>query len=146
MDEDISNLMETRFRRHWWGFGAGLIIIWVFAGPLLRHTYATDMWVIGFCVGGVMFTGYWSAIYFNDWDGKVMLVAALLASVLTAYVASPVIDRAIVDSLANDRRCLAIQNDMLSASPKRSDGPDLFQALGCQPRGQGGVYAPPSTR
>lgn len=47
------------------------------------------------------------------------------------------------DELANDRRCEAIQHDMLSARPKRADGPDLFQALGCKPRGAGSVYAPP---
>lgn len=43
---------------------------------------------------------------------------------------------------ANDRRCLAIQRDMLSARPRRTDGPDLFQALGCRPQGEGSVYAP----
>jgi hypothetical protein len=42
----------------------------------------------------------------------------------------------------NDRRCLAIQRDMLSAMPLREDGPDLFQALGCHPQGSGSVYAP----
>lgn len=42
----------------------------------------------------------------------------------------------------NDRRCLAIQRDMLSARPRRSDSPDLFQALGCRPQGEGSVYAP----
>jgi len=45
---------------------------------------------------------------------------------------------------ANERRCLAIQRDMLSARPRRADGPDLFQALGCRPQGEGGVYAPPA--
>lgn len=44
---------------------------------------------------------------------------------------------------ANERRCAAIQKDMLSATPLRSDGPELFSALGCRPRGEGSVYAPP---
>ncbi len=44
---------------------------------------------------------------------------------------------------ANEMRCLAIQRDMLSAQPRRSDGPDLFQALGCKPQGEGSVYATP---
>ncbi len=43
---------------------------------------------------------------------------------------------------SNARRCLAIQRDMLSARPRRSDGADLFQALGCRPQGVGSVYAP----
>lgn len=46
------------------------------------------------------------------------------------------------DGKANDKRCLAIQRDMLSAMPLRNDDPDLFQALGCHPQGQGSVYAP----
>lgn len=44
---------------------------------------------------------------------------------------------------ANDKRCLAIQRDMLSSQPRRADGPDLFQALGCRPQGEGSVYAQP---
>lgn len=44
---------------------------------------------------------------------------------------------------ANNRRCLAIQHDMLSARPRRTDDADLFQALGCRPQGEGSVYAPP---
>lgn len=38
-------------------------------------------------------------------------------------------------SAVNDIRCEHIQNDMLAASPLRSDGPAIFQALGCHPRG-----------
>lgn len=45
---------------------------------------------------------------------------------------------------ANERRCLAIQRDMLSARPRRPDGPDLFQALGCRAQGEGSVYRTPS--
>jgi hypothetical protein len=48
-----------------------------------------------------------------------------------------------ISDRANDRRCLAIQRDMLSARPRRADNPDLFQALGCRPQGEGSVYAPP---
>ena len=44
----------------------------------------------------------------------------------------------------NDRRCLAIQRDMLSAQPRRDDGPDVFQALGCRPQGEGSVFAKPT--
>jgi hypothetical protein len=46
---------------------------------------------------------------------------------------------------ANDRRCLAIQRDMLSAHPRKPDGPALFQAFGCRPQGEGSVMVPPST-
>ena len=47
---------------------------------------------------------------------------------------------------ANDRRCAAVQRDLLSARPRRSDAADLFQALGCRPRGEAPVYAPPTKR
>jgi hypothetical protein len=45
---------------------------------------------------------------------------------------------------ANDRRCEAIQRDMLSAHPKRSDDTAIFEALSCKPQGAGSVYAPRS--
>ena len=45
---------------------------------------------------------------------------------------------------ANDRRCLAIQRDMLAAHPNRSDDPILFHALGCRPQGNGSVYRQPT--
>lgn len=39
-------------------------------------------------------------------------------------------------------RCTALQSDMLSASPRRTDGPDLFQALGCKAQGDAMVQFP----
>ncbi len=41
------------------------------------------------------------------------------------------------DDQANRARCLSIQNDMLSAKPRRRDGIELFKALGCMPAGTG---------
>jgi len=46
--------------------------------------------------------------------------------------------------LPNDRRCLALQRDILSAYPRKPDGPALFQAFGCRPQGEGSVMVPPS--
>lgn len=63
-----------------------------------------------------------------------------IAGVIVAYASFEPSGR------ANDRRCLAIQRDMLSAEPRRDDGPDLFQALGCRPQGEGSVYASPVAR
>ena len=45
--------------------------------------------------------------------------------------------------VANDRRCLAIQRDMLAAQPRRRDDAELFKALGCRPQGEGSVFAKP---
>ncbi len=48
---------------------------------------------------------------------------------------------------ANDKRCLAIQRDMLSAHPRISDGPGKFQALGCRPQGTDTrIFVPPTDR
>lgn len=37
---------------------------------------------------------------------------------------------------ANDQRCMMLQRDMLSAHPRRADGPAVFGALGCRPQGE----------
>lgn len=47
---------------------------------------------------------------------------------------------------ANVRRCLAIQRDMLSAHRRLSDGPEVFQALGCRPQGDGIIRVPATDR
>lgn len=47
------------------------------------------------------------------------------------------------EDTSNLSRCTALQGDMLSARPRRQDAADLFQALGCRPRGGGSVFAPP---
>lgn len=46
------------------------------------------------------------------------------------------------DAVANDNRCEAVQRDMLSATPRRTDSIKLFEVLGCKPKGQGSVHAP----
>jgi hypothetical protein len=71
---------------------------------------------------------------------------AMLLSIASAGWGFTIASRAIDASAANDHRCLAIQHDMLSARPRRADSPDLFQALGCRPQGEGSVYALPRSR
>lgn len=70
------------------------------------------------------------------------VVAFLVAAVLFISATS----QATRDLHANEARCLAIQHDMLSSMPLRSDDPDLFQALGCRPQGGGSVYAERDTK
>jgi hypothetical protein len=64
----------------------------------------------------------------------------------TAHLWGKVLLPRTLSSAANERRCLAVQRDMLSAQPRRDDGPDLFQALGCRPQGEGSVFATPTSR
>lgn len=73
---------------------------------------------------------------------KIALPAAAIVAIATSYV----VFKPLPDEAANDKRCLAIQRDMLSSMPMRSDGPDLFQALGCRPQGEGSVYAERDTK
>ena len=78
----------------------------------------------------------------RGWRGLCLAIILLSAGTIFDELLRP--DKQSVH--ANDHRCLAIQHDMLSAHPRRSDSPDLFQALGCRPQGSGGVYAPPTAR
>jgi hypothetical protein len=43
-------------------------------------------------------------------------------------------------------RCVDIQNDILSANPKRLDGIALYSALGCKPIGSGKAHSVATTR
>lgn len=71
-------------------------------------------------------------------------IAALLDALsLLVFIIGAVVLTASGKDTANDARCLAIQSDMLSAKPKRTDDAGLFSALGCHPQGAGSVYAPP---
>lgn len=74
-----------------------------------------------------------------SWSFRLFAFASLVA---LAAVASETYGRT-KESLSNNGRCLAIQKDMLAARPRRTEAPDLFQALGCKPQGGGNVYAPP---
>jgi len=70
------------------------------------------------------------------------LAAVLISAIALIGTLMPLVNR----DPANSRRCLAIQRDMLSSMPLRSDDPDLFQALGCRPQGDGSVYAERDTK
>lgn len=133
---------EAHFRRHWWGYGLSMLILYAFSGPLIRYIPADNLHLMGLIVAGIVFCGYWASIYWGDWDAKVMLAIAVVLLPLVGIIGTSTVTHGIQDGRANDRRCLAIQGDMLSAQPRRADGPDLFQALGCRPQGEGSVYAP----
>jgi hypothetical protein len=115
------------------------VVIGFTVSPLLRFAdparFAISGGVLGLCLIATYMIAFsdfrepwWSFICYGT-------AAAALVAIWTLYDAG---DAARV----NDRRCLAIQRDMLSAHPRRTDGPDLFQALGCRPQGEGSVYAP----
>jgi hypothetical protein len=117
----------------------GAAICAYFIQPLLRFADA-DRLVGGSCLAAASIVWGLRAYHSRSWAEGILAAGGaafgfwLLASALTT---------ATTNSTLNDRRCLALQRDMLSARPRRADGPDLFAALGCRPQGGGSVYVLP---
>jgi hypothetical protein len=117
------------------------VVIGFTVSPLLRFADPTWLAVSGAILAIALIANYFIAFtdFREPWWTLICWITA--GSMIQAVVA---LQHAGSSSRANDRRCLAIQRDMLSARPRRSDDPDLFQALGCRPQGGGSVYAPRS--
>ena len=114
-----------------------------FVQPQLRFMSAWSLETLaagfGICIVGV----YASLLRTNNRGSRIGW--SLLSFVAFVFLMNR-LDASEAESQINDRRCLAIQKDMLSARPRRLDAPDLFQALGCRPQGEGSVYASPAGR
>jgi hypothetical protein len=120
-----------------------LIAAFVFqpAVAILNEGQRVRLWVLLIVVMAAL--GLALSYPIDRWLRAVIVAAACyFLAIGWTWIAHP----NVVTAAANDRRCLAIQGDMLSARPRRSDGPDLFQALGCRPQGEGNVFAPPPKR
>lgn len=120
-------------------FTTGAAIAVVGSGPLLRFVDPVTVWTVAL--------GLAAAVIINlltEQEGLERWQQVLAWAFMTSACAVIIWTTSdwIAAARANDRRCLAIQRDMLSARPRRSDSPDLFQALGCRPQGEGSVYAP----
>jgi hypothetical protein len=112
-----------------------------FSLPILR--YASPAFVLAFglavAVGVLVFVGENRTGGTLGW--RLFSVLAVLVGIGGLLWHA---DTLLTASVSNDVRCDAIQKDMLSAQPRRSDDPDLFQALGCRPQGVGRVFAKPT--
>ncbi|WP_322964435.1 hypothetical protein [Sphingomonas fuzhouensis] len=137
---------EAFFRRHWWGYGIAALILYAFTSPYLKYVPAGQVFACAALISVTVLSLYWGTIYLKRVDGKFWfgmgVCMGVFAFLLTLYTSMKALDGAD----ANAKRCLAIQRDMLSAHPRRSDDPDLFQALGCAPSGEGSVSAAPTDR
>ena len=112
------------------------------ATPLVRFADPAALWAGGYALAcGVTWVVVAPAMLSGKWMLRFGGAMAVTGMALLFYLG----DAGITASKANDKRCLAIQRDMLSAQPRREDGPDLFQALGCRPQGQGSVFAKPES-
>lgn len=133
--------MNDEWAKGLWGLGVGIVAFVTLSGPLLRFTDPAFMSTIGVWIVTALTVAHYCLVLAGisrRW--KVIFALIPLMFVISVVLAAQRL--ASIDSRANDARCLAIQIDMLSARPKRDDGPDLFQALQCRPQGEGNVYAP----
>lgn len=123
------------------GFVAAAALLAYILQPYVRFLPSNT--AIGGVVLAISLVGYHAAAANKDFD---KVAARAVVGGLGVFLLMLSFFQAEDESWANDRRCLAIQRDMLSAQPRRHDGPDLFQALGCRPQGEGSVYAAPVGR
>ena len=135
MDDDASRAMAA-------ASAAFAVITGYFALPILRFLDPSATETFGLMLAtGV--AGSWLARmlrYGRMWE--IPMIALTLIGFLG--LGGLVILQGVPASDANKTRCMGLQNDMLSVSPRRRDGPQLFQALGCEPHGVGPVeFSPP---
>lgn len=127
------------FRQIGLALATGWIVLTFLWGPVLALVQPGILAVSGLLFA---FAVAWSVLsYRMEWNGPWDLPAPLALG-LAAGILQPAISDVVTAQKANVRRCEAVQADMLKAHPQRSDGPDLFQALGCRPQGFGSVHAP----
>ncbi len=128
------------------GIGVAAVCALTTGQPFLRYGDAPSIAIVGVCAG--LFVLLFNAIYLSPgkrrWfyagTGTFFLVCSGWALIGNAY---PMVWA----SGANDERCRAIQEDMLSAHPRKANGPELFQALGCAPTGDDPtIFVPPTNR
>lgn len=125
---DSDDSMEWIFK----GGVAGLALVAFCMQPLLP--FVEPSW---FLFGGLFFgAGVCATIAAygmpaaSPWSTRFCIALAIAGLTTLAVVTSNADTR----SAANDRRCLTIERDMLSVSPKIANGPDVFQALRCRPQ------------
>ena len=124
-----------------WGIGVAALGMMTLGQPLIRYGDAVELGCLGLTAG--MFAFLFDASYgFRGWLRIAFMFMSLLMLTFGAFQAIPLAKVAARRSATNDRRCMAIQLDMLSAHPRRADGPALFHALGCVPTDD----PPPKTR
>jgi hypothetical protein len=123
-----------------WGLTIASIIFAFLSGSLMRFVDPNLLAGIGTLLGLALTTFHSSTAFASKLFYRVSIAIVTVAAVTALFLICIVLEAASKSSEANDARCLAIQQDMLSARPRRSDGPDLFQALGCRPQGKGSVH------
>ena len=143
-NEGVEESRTSRWIARWTGYGIAAAILAYFSAGEMAAADPIPLASAGLFLSiAVIIDHHANSTEPSRWT-IVMMVASILLFCAGAGTINYAARHAEQSIRANQARCLAIQQDMLSAHPRRSDGPDLFQALGCQPRGEGGVAAPPT--
>lgn len=146
MDDSESSLESSRTGRwlaQWTGFGIGAIVLAFMSGREMEAANPVALATIGLVVALGVICSHHAAMSASKKYGAVATWASLIFAVLAGLIIMIVGGEADANLTANLARCQLIQDDMLAAKPRRSDGPDIFQALGCHPQGVGTVAFPP---
>lgn len=140
-ETDAEKVDREQGRAVLWGIGVAALGMVTLGQPLIRYGDAVELGCLGLTAG--MFAFLFDASYgFRGWLRIAFIFASLVMLTFGAFQAIPLAKVAAWRSATNDRRCMAIQLDMLSAHPRRADAPALFHALGCVPTDE----PPPKTR
>jgi len=135
---------HDRWMLHFWGFGLAAVVASFFVQGEMAFANPVHLATIGLGAALAIIAAH-SVALAEDGHGK---IATAIATILAVGVGALVIyEGSVADKAiqANISRCAIIQQDMLSAAPRRQDGADLFQALGCKPQGDGMVQLPGSS-
>lgn len=114
--------------------GAIVATIFGFFGwPIAKYADPELLSISGLALG-VGVAAFWIESHTSDprrWWIWITTIVAAIGLVGVGWCTS----NAYEDARANELRCATLQADILSASPERSDGPAVFQAFDCVPRG-----------
>lgn len=128
-----------------WMFKAGVALLALLAFCIQPFLPLVDPGA--FLLGGIMLGGGLSTLLleYARPSSRFWVWGAFTSLVLGATIMIFVIERADDLNAANAARCKAIEGDMLSASPKIANGPDVYQALGCRLQTTDNVKMPQGT-
>jgi hypothetical protein len=124
------DILTTEF----WGFGIAIIGIAFFAQPFMRFISPVKLLETGL-LGGLsvvhLHFSFWSLKNWVRATNFIIMMVFVLILLFNLISAADIAQSAIE---ANDRRCSAVQHDMLVSTARRGDDAQLFQALGCRPQ------------
>lgn len=128
--------VEDGFRGSFIGTAAAAAVVFAMSQAQWRFAAPDELAAIATLFGMALVFWYGAFVAAERRVGAALcMLIAVLSGGYGVYRYGELIVAASAAALANDKRCLAIQRDMLSARPRIADGPDKFQALGCRPQG-----------